>query len=153
MRRVLETGARILAFGIRAVSPEERDLYAAQDQAQAVTAREILALGPQERVDKVIAALPEGPVWLSFDVDGLDSALLPSTGTPEPGGVDWFTVSEILAQLDRTGRELVGADLVELMPQPGHHASDFAAARLAHRMLLVGLRSLERRNTPARSDG
>lgn len=151
MRRILDEGGRVVAFGIRAVSPEERDLYRSQDRARAIFARELLALPPVERVQRILAAVPPGPIWLTFDVDGLDSSVIPSTGTPEPGGVDWFTVSELLASFDREGREVLGADLVELMPQPGHHASDFAAARLAHRMLLVGLRSLERRGAAARA--
>ena len=144
MRRVLEQGARIHAFGVRAVSPEERDLYRSQGQATAILSRELLSLVPTERVDRVLAELPDGPLWLSFDVDGLDASVVPCTGTPEPGGVDWYTVSEVLRRLDQAGRQIVGADLVELMPRPGQHSSDFAVARLAHRMLLVGLRSLSR---------
>lgn len=144
MRRVLETGARIHAFGIRAVSPEERDLYGGQQQARAILARDLLPLSPGDRVQRVLQDLPEGPIWLSFDVDGLDPSVVVSTGTPEPGGMDWFTVSEVLAELDRSQRRIVGGDLVELLPQPGLHASAFATARLAHRMLLVGLRSYAR---------
>jgi len=145
MRRVHELGVRIHAFGLRAISPEERDFYPSQDRATYVGARELLPLTPQERVDAVLNTLPDGPLWLSWDIDGLDPALVPSTGTPEPGGVDWFTVSEILRRLDLEKREIVGAELVELMPQSGHHASDFACARLSHRMLVAGLRSRARR--------
>ncbi|RMH05402.1 MAG: agmatinase [Planctomycetota bacterium] len=143
MRRVLEqTRARILAFGIRAVSPEERDFYAAGGdggRVRALLARELLPLPPAERVERVLAALPPGPLWLSWDVDGLDPGLVPCTGTPEPGGLDWYTVSELLRRLAVDRRRIVGAELVELLPRPGQHASDFAVARLAHRMLLAGL--------------
>ncbi|KAA3610861.1 MAG: agmatinase [Planctomycetota bacterium] len=145
MRRVMEAGVRIHAFGIRAISPEERELYQSQPASlSAVSARRLLALSPVQRVEAVLASLPDGPLWLSFDVDGLDPGLVMSTGTPEPGGVDWFTVSEVLARLDEDGRRVLGGDLVELLPQPGLHASDFATARLAHRMLLTALRSWER---------
>lgn len=145
MRRVHELGVRIHAFGLRAISPEERDFYPTQDRATYVGARELLALSPQERVEAILASLPQGPLWLSWDIDGLDPALVPSTGTPEPGGVDWYTVSEILRRLDLEKREIIGAELLELMPQAGHHASDFACARLSHRMLVAGLRSRARR--------
>lgn len=145
MRRVLELGVRIHSFGIRAVSPEERDLLAAEPRVTTVPARELLALPPAERPERVLASLPPGPLWLSWDVDGLDPAIVPATGTPEPGGVDWFTVSEVLRRLDAAGRDLVGAEVLELSPRPGQHGSDFACARLAHRMLVAGLRSLERR--------
>jgi len=144
MRRVLECGVRIHAFGIRAVSPEERGFYARESRARAVLARELLALPPLQQVERVLTGLPPGPLWLSFDLDGLDSGILPATGTPEPGGADWFLVSEVLARLDRERHRILGGDLVELLPLPGQHASEFLAARLAHRMLLVGLRSLER---------
>ncbi len=147
MRRVVEEGVRIHAFGLRAISPEERDFYRAGGHgglATYVGARELLALDPPGRVQCVLAGLPPGPVWLSWDIDGLDSSVVPSTGTPEPGGVDWYTACEVLRRLDQSGRRIVGAELLELMPREGHHASDFACARLAHRMLVVGLRSGER---------
>jgi len=144
MRRVFDLGARIHAFGLRAISPEERDFYPTQDAATAVYARDLLPLSGPERVARILRDLPPGPLWLSWDIDGLDPSIVPCTGTPEPGGLDWFTVSELLRQLDQEGRQLVGAELVELSPQEGQHASDFACARLAHRMLLAGLRSLGR---------
>ncbi len=151
MRRVLEqTDARLLAFGIRAVSPEERVLYQAQAaagseaRAEALLARELLALSGPQRVERVLERLPAGPLWLSWDVDGLDPSLVPCTGTPEPGGLDWYTVSELLRRLVADGRRLVGAELVELLPRAEQHASDFAVARLAHRMLLASLQSTEK---------
>ncbi len=152
MRRVVEAGVRVHAFGLRAISPEERDFYAAGGdggRATYVGARELLALDPPGRVQRVLDGLPAGPLWLSWDIDGLDSALVPSTGTPEPGGVDWYTACEILRRLDRAGRTIVGTELLELMPRAGQHASDFACARLAHRMLLTGLRSRERHGARA----
>lgn len=145
MRRVWDLGVRIHAFGLRAISPEERDFFPSQERATYVGARELLPLSGPERVARILKNLPEGPLWLSWDVDGLDPSIVAQTGTPEPGGVDWYTVSELLRQLDCSGRQLVGAELVELSPRQGHHAADFACARLAHRMMLAGLRSLARR--------
>ena len=144
MRRVHDLGVRIHAFGLRAISPEERDFYPLQDRATYVGARQLLSLAPDARVGRVLQDLPAGPLWLSWDVDGLDPSIVPSTGTPEPGGLDWYTASEVLRRLDLEGRRLVGAEVLELMPQPGQHASDFACARLAHRLLVAGLRSRER---------
>ncbi len=146
MRRVLETGCQLYSFGLRAISPEERDFYAAKpENLHWLTARQLLPLSAEEKVAAIVRGLPAGPLWLSWDCDGLDPALVPSTGTPEPGGMDWYTVSELLRQLDGQKRWLVGAELLELMPQSQHHASDFACARLAHRMLLAGLRSRRRK--------
>ena len=152
MRRVVEEGVRIHAFGLRAISPEERDFYRSGGQgglATYVGARELLGLEPRARVQRVLEGLPAGPIWLSWDIDGLDSSLVPSTGTPEPGGVDWYTACEILRELDAAGRRIVGTELLELMPREGQHASDFACARLASRMLLTGLRSRERERQAA----
>ncbi len=146
MRRVVELGVKVCAFGIRAISPEERDFYPSQALATAVTARELLPLSGPQRVEKILADVPPGPLWLSWDVDGLDPSIVAQTGTPEPGGLDWYTVSELLRQLDGQQHLIVGSELVELSPQPNHHAADFACARLAHRMLLTGLRSMERRS-------
>lgn len=142
MRRVWDLGVRIHAFGLRAISPEERDFFPTQDRATFVGARELLPMSGPERVARILETLPDGPLWLSWDVDGLDPSIVAQTGTPEPGGVDWYTVSELLRQLDCSRREIIGADLVELSPRQGHHAADFACARLAHRMMLAGLRSL-----------
>jgi len=72
-------------------------------------------------------------------VDGLDPALMPGTGTPEPGGLDWNQVSDWLAAACQ-GREVVGLDLVELSPLPGQALSDFTAARLLYRALGLALK-------------
>lgn len=147
MRRVLDLpNTRIHAFGLRAISPEERELYRRERRCHGILARELLPLAPAQRVERILRELPDGPLWLSFDVDGLDPSIVMSTGTPEPGGVDWYTISELLLRLDRAGREIVGLEVLELMPHPSLHAAEFATARLGHRMLLLGLRSLARRS-------
>jgi len=72
-------------------------------------------------------------VYLTLDLDVLDPAFMPSTGTPEPGGLDWYQVLELLRLLCRR-RELVGFDLVELAPS-GNRAPDFLAAKLVYKLL------------------
>jgi agmatinase len=72
-------------------------------------------------------------VWLTLDLDVLDPAFMPSTGTPEPGGLDWYQVLSILRLLCRR-RELVGFDLVELAPSD-NRAPDFLAAKLVYKLL------------------
>jgi agmatinase len=81
----------------------------------------------------------EGPIYISLDVDGLDPALMPGTGTPEPGGLNWNQVSDWLMAVCQ-GREVVGLDIVELAPMPGQALSDFVAARLLYRALGLALR-------------
>ncbi len=72
--------------------------------------------------------------WLTIDLDGLDSSQMPSTGTPEPGGLTWNQVMDLLERVARTSH-VVGLDVVELKPVAGHAAPDFLAARLVQRVL------------------
>lgn len=90
-----------------------------------------------ERVEQLIAR--DAPIYVTFDVDGLDPADMPGTGTPEPDGLRFGWVEAVLGQLARTKRGLVGVDLVELAPalDPSGR-SPVAAARLC-RTLLLGL--------------
>jgi agmatinase len=59
---------------------------------------------------------------------------LPATGTPEPGGLDWYRVVGLLREI-AARHEIVGFDVVELAPVPGFHASEFLAAKLAYRFM------------------
>ena len=59
---------------------------------------------------------------------------MPATGTPEPGGLDWYHVTDLLRAVMRE-RNVVAMDVVELMPTPGLHACDFLAAKLVYRAL------------------
>lgn len=72
--------------------------------------------------------------WLTIDLDGLDSSQMPATGTPEPGGLSWIQLMDLVELLTRES-QVVGLDVVELKPIPGNGAPDFLAARLVHRVL------------------
>jgi|SRR5690625_282708 len=84
-------------------------------------------------IDKVIEALGEN-VFITFDLDALDPSILPSTGTPEPGGMFWYETLELLKRVFEE-RKVVGFDLVELCPNPQEKSSDFLAAKLYYKML------------------
>jgi agmatinase len=71
-------------------------------------------------------------VYVTIDVDAFDPSVVPATGTPEPGGLDWYHVADLLAAVARE-RRVVGFDLVELLP--GHPPSAFLAAKLIYRFL------------------
>lgn len=87
-------------------------------------------LSPQD----ILRAIPTKNVYISFDIDAFDSSLMPSTGTPEPGGLLWWPTLEILKAVFKV-KNIVGADLVELAPIKGLHGPDFLAARLVYKML------------------
>jgi agmatinase len=73
-------------------------------------------------------------VYLTVDLDGFDPAYVPATGTPEPGGLDWYQGLALIREVAR-GKTIVAMDVVELLPQPGDHASDFFAAKLIYKTL------------------
>jgi agmatinase len=73
-------------------------------------------------------------VYVTIDLDVLDPAIMPATGTPEPGGLDWRTLTRFLRRVARK-RKVVGFDVVELAPIPGWVAPDFLAAKLTYRFL------------------
>lgn len=73
-------------------------------------------------------------VYITFDLDGLDPSIMPATGTPEPGGLDWNTTIRYLKMIFEQ-REVIGFDLVELAPIPGYKAPNFLTAKLYYKML------------------
>jgi agmatinase len=129
MRRVHDSGIPALAVGIRALSEEEGALIADHD-LPTIWGWE---LPGHERFSELLARLPE-KVYLTFDVDFFDPAVMPATGTPVPGGGHWYPTLACLLELF-THKTVVGMDVVELAPQPGAHGCDFLAADLVHKCL------------------
>ncbi|GGG88185.1 agmatinase [Polaribacter pacificus] len=84
-------------------------------------------------MDDVIDQLTKN-VFITFDLDALDPSILPSTGTPEPGGLFYYETLEFLKKVFEA-KNVVGFDIVELCPNPTEKASDFLAAKLYYKML------------------
>ncbi|AZQ59474.1 agmatinase [Maribacter sp. MJ134] len=84
-------------------------------------------------MDKVIEAMSD-TVFITFDLDALDPSILPSTGTPEPGGLLWYETLDFLKQVFEE-KNVVGFDIVELCPNKVDKSSDFLAAKLYYKML------------------
>ncbi|HEY9869708.1 MAG TPA: agmatinase [Candidatus Obscuribacterales bacterium] len=82
---------------------------------------------------EIISTLSDN-VYLTIDLDGLDCGVMPSTGTPEPGGISWYQLME-LVKLVCVRKNVVAADIVELAPIPGLHAPDFLAAKLVYKII------------------
>jgi agmatinase len=135
MRRALDLGLKVRHMGSRSCSSEEIE-FVRETGLEPVWARQ--AHEDPDWLQKSLHDL-EGPVYISLDVDGLDPAYMPATGTPEPGGLSWNQVTDWLAAACK-GREVVGLDIVELAPLPGQVLSDFIAARLLYRALGLALR-------------
>jgi agmatinase len=133
-KRIFDDGATIVQFGIRSVCREEIDLIDAEPERIHVWfAEDVHAGGHLATLDDLLRGKK---VFLTIDLDGLDPSLVPATGTPEPGGLSWAQLLEILRAVVRAG-QVVAADCVELAPIPGQHASDFLAAKLIYK--LIGL--------------
>lgn len=93
---------------------------------------------------EICAPLAGRPVYVTFDLDGLDASLMPATGTPEPGGLFWDDVMPILHECAKVAGRIVGADVNELAPIEGLHGPNFLAARLAYRILSFALLDADR---------
>ncbi len=121
----------LVSVGIRALTREERELCRTHDNIHLFLADDIHS--SESWMDDVIARL--GPdVYISFDVDCFDPSLVPSTGTPEPGGLQWYPVLKLLRRVFRE-RNVHALDVVELAPTPGLHAPDFLVAKLIYKMI------------------
>ncbi|MCT8338930.1 agmatinase [Flavobacteriaceae bacterium TK19130] len=89
--------------------------------------------GDEYWMDNVIEALGDN-VFITFDLDAFDPSIMPSTGTPEPGGLFWYETMDFLKQVFDE-KNVVGFDIVELCPNENEKSSDFLAAKLYYKML------------------
>jgi agmatinase len=131
MRRVVEVCPAV-QVGIRSLSVEEAEAIP-HLRTRIYWARDIVRSANENWIPRVAADLSEH-VYLTIDLDGFDPAYVPATGTPEPGGLDWYQVLALVRAVAAQKR-IVAMDVVELLPQPGDHASDFLAAKLIYKTL------------------
>jgi agmatinase len=130
MRRIAEMGCPIVSCGVRAF---DRDEWHFAQEADIAVFRGRDIHGSNEFIEEAVAATTD-PLFVTIDLDGLDPTVLPSTGTPEPGGMGWYQTLALLRALGEA-RRVVGCDVVELSPDGVNHHSDLLAARLAYKML------------------
>lgn len=131
MRRIVELGASVVPVGIRALAPEEHR-YLKRSPIDPITARDCHM--DDDWVDRALDALGD-TVYVTIDIDAFDPAFAPGTGTPEPGGLDWYQVTALL-RLVAAEKTVVGADIVEVMPIPHQAVTEFLAARLAYKLMV-----------------
>lgn len=137
MRRTLDVCPHIVQVGIRSLSEPEAQLVAERDIPQLLAAdiHQETVTGRREWIQRVVSALRD-EVYVTFDIDCFDPSLVPGTGTPEPGGLGWYDVMDVLGEVAARKR-IVGADIVELSPLLEGHVSPVVAAKLAFK--LIGL--------------
>ncbi len=143
MRRVRERVPAV-SVGVRSWSEEEAE-HLRSHPVPIWSPRSLRALRGEWA--RITSALTD-TVYVTFDLDALDPSALPATGTPEPGGLDWYEAVDLLRAVSARSR-IVGFDVVELAPIPGQVASDFLAARLVYRLIGLALASPSATGLPA----
>jgi agmatinase len=135
MARCVDLGVPITAIGIRNYCVDEAAWI-----RQGIPGYRIVHAWEMENetwIERALSGLDEKPVYLTIDLDYFDPAVIPATGTPEPGGGAWWPTLRFLERLIKR-TNVVACDLVELAPSPGLHHADFTAARLVYK--LIGMR-------------
>ncbi|MCP3660081.1 MAG: agmatinase [Bacteroidetes bacterium] len=132
MRRCLDyKNIKILSLGIRSTSKEEIDYYVNnKDRIKVFWAKD----KENWDINEIISFLKNKNVYLTFDVDVIDSSLMPATGTPEPGGLSWYEVINTLKPIIKNCN-IVGCDFVEFSPIESFHAYDFLISKLIYKIL------------------
>lgn len=139
MHRVLDVCPRTAQVGIRSLSEPEAQLVE-ERKLPLWLASHIHAqtfCGERAWIAEVVRALSD-EVYITVDVDAFDPALVPGTGTPEPGGLGWYDVLALLAAVAEQKR-IIGCDVVELSPLVEGHVSPVVAAKLAYKLIGLAL--------------
>ena len=135
MARCVDLGVPLTAVGIRNYSVDE-----ARWIRKGIPGYHVIHACEMEHeswIERAMEGLDGKPVYLTIDLDYFDPAVIPATGTPEPGGGAWWPTLRFLERLIKR-TNVVACDLVELAPSAGLHHVDFTAARLAYK--LIGMR-------------
>ncbi len=144
VRRSLDAGVgKVVQIGTRALSREEAEFSQNDERVETWYARDFMGVcdgqagwaALKERIARI-----EGPVWLTFDVDGLDGSLVPDTGTPVPGGLSHWAAVEIIEGLFASSAEVIGADVNEIVPGEDR-LTQFNAALIATKILAAHIAS------------
>ncbi len=130
MRRVMDLHVPVIGVGIRNYSAEEHKFMRAR-KISPISARDT-----REDIDWMQTAVDRltENVYVSIDIDGFDPAYAPGTGTPEPGGLEWYQVCDLLKAVAME-RRIVAADVVEVIPLPGNAQTEFLAAKLIYKLI------------------
>jgi agmatinase len=139
-RRVMELGVPVVHAGIRSLCREEYELVK-RNHLSVYWARDILAAKNDKWIRDIIRRLKK-KVYLSIDADVLDPSIMPGTGTPEPGGLAWQTVLQLLRQVCRE-RKVIAADIVEVIPLTNTPLCEYVAAKLALKLMMYCSRKFQ----------
>ncbi len=131
MRRIVDMGLPTVQIGIRSICREEADLIKSKPLT-VFRAREI-ALQP-DWMERALASIQTAKVFFTIDLDGIDPTLMPGVGTPEPGGLNWYSLTSFIRQVFEQ-HEVIGCDVMELAPITDSVVSEFTAAKLVYKLI------------------
>lgn len=145
MRRCFELGPKVslTSVGIRSVDRDVQKYLTLQSKKNNKEKSLSIFYAPELPIEEIDAALKKN-VYISFDLDVFDHSVMPSVGTPQPGGLSWYPVINLLEQVIAR-HNIIGMDVVELAPIPGFVAPDFAAAKLVWKMVEMLYQKREKR--------
>ncbi len=130
MKRCLDICKNIVQIGIRSLDYEEA-VFAKENKLKIFWAKDIF--NNDDWMENAISMLSEN-VYITLDLDVFDPSIMPSTGTPEPGGLGYYQVLKFLRKVFEK-RNVVGFDVVELCPNKNNIHSDFTAAKVIYKMI------------------
>jgi len=132
IRRCLDyKNVSIISFGIRNISKNEIDFLKKNNSRIKIFWAKDKQKWDLKKFKKIIK---NKNVYLTFDVDGFDSSIMPATGTPEPGGLFWDETLDII-KIAAKNSNIIGADINELSPIKGFNSYNFLVAKLAYKIL------------------
>lgn len=140
IRRILDEGVgRIIQIGVRAYSSEEKEIIETDNRIETWFSKDLISLNSDfSKWNMMIDTIKElsGPIWLSFDIDGLDGVLVPATGTPVPGGLSFWGANKIIEELfNSKNATVIGADINEISTSPDTNLTEFSAALIAKKIV------------------
>ena len=132
IRRCLDNpNVSVVSFGIRNISSGEISFLKKNEKRIKIFWAKDKLKWSLRQLKKIIR---NKKIYLTFDVDGLDSSLMPATGTPEPGGLFWDETIKII-KIAAQSADIIGADINELSPIKGFDSYNFLAAKLAYKII------------------
>jgi agmatinase len=130
MRRALEMGFPIYQIGVRSLCSTEAEFR----QGRNIGCYDAEWIARNGIPKKILPTDFPKSIYITIDVDVLDPSIMPSTGTPEPGGMTWYQLMDALKRV-MAGRQVVGFDVVELAPIKGFSAPDYTCARMIYNLM------------------
>jgi agmatinase len=130
MRRALEMGFPIYQIGVRSLCSTEAEFR----QGRNIGCYDAEWIARNGIPKKILPTDFPKSIYITIDVDVLDPSIMPSTGTPEPGGMTWYQLMDALKRV-MAGRQVIGFDVVELAPIKGFSAPDYTCARMIYNLM------------------